>query len=289
MLKKNFFRKNEDPAAAVRDALKSGKDEISVTPRGPSEAMSLKEMLERRGFNVMIEDDGGKLTLSAARRPPKSIRPAAHQAEDKAAHREELQPAASFDEDAETQTAEEHTEDIELTEDKREAKRDDKIGAESYDDKVYLPSEPIMPERPELPSYHQEKKHDEETKHKRDIEIIERIKPQPLKTAVIFSCALAETERHLCDMISRSYLDAILKHDNTPNILILKDNAVKLAIFDSSACDRLKNIERRGTKILICGTAANYFGITEKIGAGIVSSPFEILEALEEADKVINI
>ena len=62
---------------------------------------------------------------------------------------------------------------------------------------------------------------------------------------------------------------------------------VKLALPESSTFDTLREIEARGTKILVCGTCTNHFGITDKIKVGVISNMFEIAGSLMSADKTI--
>ena len=67
------------------------------------------------------------------------------------------------------------------------------------------------------------------------------------------------------------------------------NEGVKLALPEASTCDHLKDLERAGTNILVCGTCTNHFGITDRVGVGTISNMFEILEAVTGADKTLSI
>ena len=74
-----------------------------------------------------------------------------------------------------------------------------------------------------------------------------------------------------------------------PIAVALMNDGVKLALYDSSSCDHLKNLEKKGVSILLCGTCATYFDALDQIGAGSISSILEIVETLNKADKIMTL
>ena len=87
----------------------------------------------------------------------------------------------------------------------------------------------------------------------------------------------------------KSFLSALSQLNNAPLVVALMNEGVKLALYDSSSCDHLKNLEKKGALLLVCGTCVNHFRIAEQIGAGTISNMFEILEALNKAGKVMTL
>ena len=67
----------------------------------------------------------------------------------------------------------------------------------------------------------------------------------------------------------------------------LMNEGVKLVLEDSSACEYIKELEKAGTKILVCGTCTTHFGITGKAAVGTVSNMFEIMEMLTGANSTL--
>ena len=65
------------------------------------------------------------------------------------------------------------------------------------------------------------------------------------------------------------------------------NDAVMMAIGDSSSLDYLKELSDKGVKILVCGTCTKHFGVTEDIKVGVISNMFEITEAVFGAAKPI--
>ena len=100
---------------------------------------------------------------------------------------------------------------------------------------------------------------------------------------------LGREDKELGEVLIKGFLGTLSKLETPPAVLALMNEGVKLALPDASTCDHLKDLERAGTKILVCGTCTNHFGVTERVGVGTVSNMFEILEAVTGADKVLSV
>jgi len=100
---------------------------------------------------------------------------------------------------------------------------------------------------------------------------------------------LGREDKELGEVLIKGFLGTLSKLETPPAVLALMNEGVKLALPDASTCDHLKDLERAGTKILVCGTCTTHFGITERVGVGTVSNMFEILEAVTGADKVLSV
>ena len=85
-----------------------------------------------------------------------------------------------------------------------------------------------------------------------------------------------------------SIFEGILRSERVPEIIVLLNDSVKLALYNSKTCDYLKMMEGRGVRILVSGMSSDNFGITESIGAGIIAEIDEILEVISECEKVVN-
>ena len=100
---------------------------------------------------------------------------------------------------------------------------------------------------------------------------------------------LGREDKELGEVLIKGFMGTLSKLGTPPAVLALMNEGVKLALPDASTCDHLKDLERAGTKILVCGTCTNHFGVTERVGVGTVSNMFEILEAVTGADKVLSV
>jgi selenium metabolism protein YedF len=107
--------------------------------------------------------------------------------------------------------------------------------------------------------------------------------------SVLITCAtLGRNDQELGEVLMKSFLGTLAQTD-APAAVALMNEGVKLAIYDSSSCDHLKNLEKKGVRVLVCGTCVNHFQLADRIGAGSISNMFEILESLNKADKILTL
>jgi len=71
--------------------------------------------------------------------------------------------------------------------------------------------------------------------------------------------------------------------------LVFVNNGVKLAVDGSEVLEDLKQYEKDGLKILVCGTCLNHFNLLEKKRVGETTNMLDIVTAMQLADKVISI
>lgn len=100
---------------------------------------------------------------------------------------------------------------------------------------------------------------------------------------------LGREDQELGEVLIKGFLGTLPKLGTPPATVALMNEGVKLALPEASTCDHLKDLERAGTNILVCGTCTNHFGITDRVGVGTISNMFEILEAVTGADKTLSI
>ena len=89
----------------------------------------------------------------------------------------------------------------------------------------------------------------------------------------------------LGEVLMMGFLGTLSQLSNQQSVVALMNEGVKLALKNTSSCDHLSALRKKGTKILVCGTCTNHFGITADIGAGVIYSKFEITEAILSASK----
>jgi selenium metabolism protein YedF len=107
---------------------------------------------------------------------------------------------------------------------------------------------------------------------------------------VLITCkTLGRDDPQLGEVLMKSFLGTLSQLGEPPCVVALMNEGVKLALYDSSSCDHLKNLEKKGVTILVCGTCVNHFQIAEQIGAGTISNMFEILETVNKADKILTL
>jgi selenium metabolism protein YedF len=71
--------------------------------------------------------------------------------------------------------------------------------------------------------------------------------------------------------------------------LVFLNNGVKLTIDGSEVLEDLRQYEKDGLKILVCGTCLNHFNLLERKQVGETTNMLDIVTAMQLADKVISI
>ncbi|MBW1644059.1 MAG: sulfurtransferase-like selenium metabolism protein YedF, partial [Deltaproteobacteria bacterium] len=71
--------------------------------------------------------------------------------------------------------------------------------------------------------------------------------------------------------------------------LVFVNNGVKLTIDGSEVLSVLKEYEKDGLQILVCGTCLTHFNLLDKKQVGETTNMLDIVTAMQLADKVINI
>ena len=86
-----------------------------------------------------------------------------------------------------------------------------------------------------------------------------------------------------------TYLNLLLENGSFPSARCFYTDGVKLVVEGSPLLERLSQIEKKGTRLIICSTCLNYFGLTDKVRVGIVGGMPDIIDAQAKADKVITL
>jgi selenium metabolism protein YedF len=92
----------------------------------------------------------------------------------------------------------------------------------------------------------------------------------------------------LGDVLIRAFIHTLTQLKPLPATIVCYNAGVKLAVKDSAVLDDLQQLAKDGVDIIVCGTCANYFGLTEQIGAGRISNMYDILETMAGAARLVR-
>ena len=106
---------------------------------------------------------------------------------------------------------------------------------------------------------------------------------------LITNSLLGGSDPLLGEVLMKSMLGTLSQTEPLPVVVALMNEGVKLAVKHTSTLDHLTALEQKGVKILVCGTCATHFGLTDDIGTGVISNMFEIMDSLLAVDRVLTI
>lgn len=104
---------------------------------------------------------------------------------------------------------------------------------------------------------------------------------------VIASDTMGRGSDELGRLLMKAFLHTAGELDRRPDTLIFYNAGVKLAVEGSDSLEDLKMLEQRGVEILVCGTCANYYQVTDKIAAGKISNMYDIAGAMSSAGRIV--
>ena len=100
---------------------------------------------------------------------------------------------------------------------------------------------------------------------------------------------MGSAEPELQKKLLDTYLRLLLEGGSLPAAICFYTDGVKLVVDGSPLLERLRELEQRGVRLIICSTCLSYFGLSERVRVGIVGGMPDIIEAQAQASKVITI
>jgi selenium metabolism protein YedF len=88
-------------------------------------------------------------------------------------------------------------------------------------------------------------------------------------------------------VLIKAFIHTVTELEKLPDVMIFYNTGVKLASEGSPVLEDIKTLEKRGVKVLACGTCLNYFNLKEKLGAGVVSNMYDIAGTLTTAGRIV--
>ena len=105
----------------------------------------------------------------------------------------------------------------------------------------------------------------------------------------IQSNVLGLPDTTLGEGLVKAFLSNLADRGEAPSVVALMNGGVLLSLDGTSTCESLRRLEARGVQVLVCGTCAKHYGVTEKVGSGCLSNMMEITDTLLLAPKVLTI
>jgi sulfur relay (sulfurtransferase) complex TusBCD TusD component (DsrE family) len=110
------------------------------------------------------------------------------------------------------------------------------------------------------------------------------------KTVLVFTHnGLGHGPDELQLKLADKFLGLITGAGTLPAKILFYTDGVKLACAGSPVLPHLQSVEARGVELIICKTCLDYLGLTDKVQVGIVGGMPDIIQAMQDAAKVISL
>ncbi len=100
---------------------------------------------------------------------------------------------------------------------------------------------------------------------------------------------LGRGDDELGGVLMRAFLHTLTEMDTLPDMIILVNSGVKLAVVGSPVLDDLRALSDAGVQVLACGTCLGHYRLKEQLAIGEISNMYSIAEALLGAGRVVRI
>ena len=109
-------------------------------------------------------------------------------------------------------------------------------------------------------------------------------------TVLVFTAnGMGNAPQELQHLLTNRFLGLLLDGDVLPAQILLYTDGVKLACKGSPVLEHLQEMAAHGVELILCSTCLDYFGLTDQVAVGIVGGMTDIIEAMQKAEKVINL
>lgn len=95
--------------------------------------------------------------------------------------------------------------------------------------------------------------------------------------------------QELGESLMKMFFYTLEEGADLPKWILFMNDGVKVPTLNEQAVQHLKELEKKGVELLVCGACLNYYNLENKLGAGTVSNMYDITDAMKKADKVITL
>ncbi len=106
---------------------------------------------------------------------------------------------------------------------------------------------------------------------------------------VITSDTMGSPDTVLGGVLMKSFLNTLTQTTPAPDVMILYNAGVKLAVQGSEVLDDLQALTSAGVRILVCGTCLNFFELKDLLAIGQVSNMYDIAQTMLTAGRIVQI
>ncbi len=105
---------------------------------------------------------------------------------------------------------------------------------------------------------------------------------------VIASDCMGRGSDELGWALLQTYIATIKEVSPQPSRIFFYNGGVKLVATAGKALEALQALEKKGVKILSCGTCLEFFKLEKKLQVGTITNMYEILDSMASADRVVS-
>ena len=104
----------------------------------------------------------------------------------------------------------------------------------------------------------------------------------------ITSDKMGEGDAELGHLLIGNFVKALKDLDKLPQHIVFYNKGVTLATKDSEVIEHIKDLEKMGVEIHLCGTCVNFYKLENRIAVGTLSNMYSIAEIMASAGNIVR-
>jgi len=105
---------------------------------------------------------------------------------------------------------------------------------------------------------------------------------------VISTEKMGEGDAELGHLLMTNFIKALKDIDKLPQKIIFYNSGVKLVTNSSPVIKHLRDLEKMGVELILCGTCVNHYSLGSEIESGTISNMYSIAEIMSLAGNIIK-
>lgn len=105
---------------------------------------------------------------------------------------------------------------------------------------------------------------------------------------VIGSDSMGRGSDELGWALLQTYIATIKEISPQPSRILFYNSGVKLVATAGKALEALQSLEKKGVKILSCGTCLEFFQLEKRLQVGTITNMYEIMDSMATADRLVS-
>ena len=92
----------------------------------------------------------------------------------------------------------------------------------------------------------------------------------------------------LGEILIRAFINTIQEIAPLPEAVIFYNSGIEFSLKDSPVLESLEDLEKKGVKIIVCGTCVQHFNQKDNVAVGKISNMYEIMEIFSRTGHVVS-
>ena len=107
-------------------------------------------------------------------------------------------------------------------------------------------------------------------------------------TVVIASTEMGHGEPEIGEKLMGAFISKLLDQETLPETILIYNEGVKLSVEGADTLEDLKELDKRGVRILTCGLCLDFYGIKDRLGVGEEMNMGQFVEITRTSDRVVR-